>query len=209
MIKITFDISYIKEMSNMNFEEVRGEEQIKVQSGCTTLKSKCIVLDLDLTMVHTILECQCKNHVEIEFRAAGSVTADETIPPRICKSYVHVRPFAFEFIRQCYERDCTFVIFSANGDWYINQVVNILFKDFAQPCHILTERDLVLDLKTLFYVKTLSSVSQKTEIPIDKLIAIDDNIYMYPYDSNVIRIPPWACNILLEDDSELIKLLEK
>ena len=172
------------------------------------LKGKTIVLDLDLTIVHTTLDCECGNHVELEHAAMipGHVGPEITIPPKSAKSCVHVRPHAFEFISRCYDAGCQFVIFSANGLFYIRQVVDILFKDVEGPIEILTDRELVHDPNSDYYVKMLSTVVNRTGIPVEQLVAIDDNIYMYPNDENVIRISPWYNNVLLEDDCELKKL---
>lgn len=176
-----------------------------------SLKSKTIVLDLDLTVVHTTLDCACRNHTEMEFEYVPVGPTDPSSPPpvKIGKSYVHIRPFAFKFIERCLKEGCEFVVFSANRKPYVVKVVDILFKDFEKPVHILTEQDLIVDPKTQFYVKTLETVSQKTGIPIDRLVAIDDNIYMYPNDTNVIRIAPWYNNVLLEDDDELLKMVDR
>lgn len=144
---------------------------------------KYIILDLDLTVVCTLSDCNCDNHHEI--LVTNGKFGENPI-------YVHLRPFAKEFIKREQNKDNKFVIFSANDPEYVHLVSDIVFSNLNPPIAILTEEDLIEDHLIGYFVKTLETVSNKISVPIQHLIAIDDNLFMYPRDEQVISIPPWS-----------------
>ena len=148
------------------------------------------VLDLDATAVDVVSPCDCGKHVEIELNQSWHHKL----------AYVHIRPFIREFIKRHQDAGYKFIVFSANEIGYVTSVSNVLFEGLDPPIGILTEADLVLQMSTKSYVKTLATVSNRLGLPEDQLIAIDDNLFMYPYDKRVINPEPWSCRET--DDTE-------
>ena len=151
---------------------------------------KYIILDLDSTVVDNLYDCDCSNHVPI-------LVSNHII-------FVHLRPGAHEFINKFQSQGYKFIVFSNNPFEYVSRVSSVVFRNLEPPIYLLTEDDMIPNNHSGMYVKDLKYVSNKLKIDIANLIAIDDNVNMYPYDTNVIYISPW--NVHIKNDEELLKI---
>lgn len=116
-------------------------------------RPRCIVLDLDETLVHTFSSRYNKvlkrlkvdqpnlqnrlHKLEIETgqRGEGQFSTVWTI----------VRPGTFEFLRECFLLFDFVVVWSA-GSWsYVHEIVQILFDDTPMPFLVLSRDDCVVD----------------------------------------------------------------
>ena len=158
---------------------------------------KYIILDLDSTVVDSLHDCDCSNHVPI-------LVSNHIM-------FVHLRPGAHEFINKFQSQGYKFIVFSNNPFEYVSRVSSVVFRNLEPPIHLLTEDDMIPNNQSGvkgvgLYFKDLRYVSNKLKIDIDDMIAIDDNINMYPYDTNVIYISPWS--VYIKNDDELLKITD-
>lgn len=149
---------------------------------------KCLVLDVDETLVHSSYHPVHKYDLHLALRVNGS----------ICNVYVAYRPFLREFI-EAVSPMFEIVIFTASVSLYCDPVMNEVDPDrklgglrlFREHCSIVNGS----------YVKDLSLTGR----PLDTIAIIDNSPVAYLFQQrNAIPIVSWFDNT---EDNELMKLL--
>jgi len=148
---------------------------------------KCLVLDLDETLVHSSFQpIECSFHLPIE------------LDGQQYKVYVLKRPFVDEFITECaklYE----LVIFTASLSEYANPVIDTLDKKGLIKHRLFRESCVFHENQV--YVKDLSRLGRN----IKDCIIIDNSPFSYLFDpNNAIGCTSWFGD---ESDTELRDLL--
>lgn len=149
---------------------------------------KCLVLDVDETLVHSSYHPVHKYDLHLALRVNGS----------ICNVYVAYRPFLREFI-EAIAPLFEVVVFTASVSLYCDPVMNEVDPDrklgnqrlFREHCSIVNGS----------YVKDLSLTGR----PLDTIAIIDNSPVAYLFQQrNAIPILSWFDN---PDDNELMKLI--
>jgi hypothetical protein len=165
-----------------------------IKKNMTHLK-RCLVLDLDETLISTSTNCikdSC-NHRTIIF--CGT------------ELFVHIRPFVKEFFEWCQLNNQDIIIYSAASEDYVNNIVEVLnipIKPLAilNSNHIVSYREMYGIIKT----KTFDKIKKIVNIPIDNMLAIDDSEKNFTSD-NVIYIGEWSH--VETDDIEMKNIIPK
>jgi len=148
---------------------------------------KCLVLDLDETLVHSSFQ-----PMDCTFSLPLDINGNEY------EVYVRVRPFVAEFLAEC-AKWFELVIFTASMSDYANPVIDTIDKAglikhrlFRESC-VLHERQ--------FYVKDLSRLGRELK----DCIIIDNSSLSYMFNpTNAIGCTSWLGD---ETDTELLDLL--
>jgi len=148
---------------------------------------KCLVLDLDETLVHSCFE-------PIECSFSLTITLDETN----YGVYVLKRPYVDEFIVEC-AKMYELVIFTASLPEYANPVIDTLDKNGLIK-HRLFRGDCVF-YEEQFYVKDLSKLGRNMK----DCIIIDNSMLSFLFNpTNAIACTSWFDD---KSDTELLDLL--
>lgn len=148
---------------------------------------KCLILDLDETLVHSSF----KPVADADF------IVPITIEGNVYKVYVLKRPFVDEFLREV-AKDYEVVVFTASLSVYANPLLDILDKDNVVS-HRLFRESCVLHGQA--YVKDLSKIGRKMK----DMIIVDNSPLSYAFQpTSAIPITSWFDD---RSDTELKDLI--
>ncbi len=195
------------------------------------LTNKCIVLDLDETLVHSNENMdQLKNLgimtdptlIDLR-RRTYQITMDDVVYKKgegvKTEMWGIVRPHVKEFLVSCFSYFKVVAVWSAGKRKYVDAIVDYLFKDIKRP-HVVYSYDQCERTSDNLLVKPLTKMI-KSELGLDKYMSIentfiiDDRKTVYAgfigdNPDNGIQIPPYkpAFNIhLLRSDDITLKQL--
>ncbi len=173
-----------------------------MESTRKTATDKCIVLDLDLTLVHTQEDMQyvsqCNSSKKDELVASGY---NLRFPDPQGSDYKYsmigmLRPGAREFIDFCFSYFSVVVVWSAGKKEYVYDLVDELFRD-KKPHIVLTYDDIdFLDDRVLKRLSKLHAMLPR-RIRRDNTLALDDNPDTFRDNvDNAVLIPPFEANLV-------------
>ena len=191
------------------------------------LTDKCLVLDLDETLVHTQSDPDNQLFEEVIFTdpkyyhlrsRCYKITMDDVVHKRGTGNKTEMwgicRPHLQEFLRDCFKYFNLVIVWSAGRKNYVHRIVDHIFRDLPRPDFILTYDDLE-KLSDNTFIKPLSklwNIEQFKSVMTEKnSLIIDDreSVFLEPNPDNGIQIPAYRPSFTLEgvqeDDTELLK----
>lgn len=197
-----------------------------------SLTNKCIVLDLDETLVHTNENISELQKLEIMSdpnlldlrRRTYQITLDDVVYKKgegvKTVMYGITRPHVKEFLISCFSYFKVVIVWSAGKKKYVDAIVDFLFKDIKRP-HIVYSYDQCEKTSNGLLVKPLSKLINNESglskyMSLENSFIIDDRNTVYAgfvgdNPDNGIQIPPYkpAFNIhsLRSDDIALKQLM--
>lgn len=193
------------------------------------LTNKCIVLDLDETLVHS------NDNID-ELKSLGIMTDPQLIDLRNRTYEISmddvvykkgqgiktdmwgiVRPHVKEFLIACFSYFKVVAVWSAGKKKYVEAIVDFLFKDIKRP-HIVYSRDECERTTDNTLTKPLEKMI-KQELGLSKYMSLDNtfiiddrtSVYEVPNPNNGIQIPAYApafnIRTLRNDDIALKQLM--
>jgi TFIIF-interacting CTD phosphatase-like protein len=189
-----------------------------------SLTDKCLVLDLDETLVHTQTDFDYELFEEIIFSdpkfyhlrsRCYKITMDDVVHKKGTGDKTEMwgicRPYLQDFLKDCFKYFKLVIIWSAGRKNYVHRIVDYIFRDLPRPDYIFTYDDLE-KLPDNTFIKPLSKIWKiAPEMTPDNSLIVDDRKEVFePNKDNGIQIkkyhPVFTLEGLQEDDSELIKL---
>ena len=189
--------------------------------------NRCIVLDLDETLVHTQSDPDVKLFYEI-FKdpklyhlreRCYKITMEDVIHKKGTGNKTEMwgicRPNLKEFLTFCFDYFKLVIVWSAGRKNYVHRIVDHIFRDLHRPHLIFTYDDLE-KLPDNTFIKPLAKIWNRS--PYNNYMSeknsfiIDDrkSVFWEPNKHNGIQIPPYRPPFTLdgigEDDTELLKL---
>jgi len=123
-----------------------------------------VVLDIDRTLIHSVLKCIVKEEWRKHFE---TLEVDEFV--------VFLRPHVREFIKFLYDNDFKVGIFTASSREYASEIVEYLFKD-RDVLFFFSNNEYEESLDKYNRFKPLEYVADIVDnIGIDKCVIIDDS----------------------------------
>ncbi len=197
-----------------------------------SLTNKCIVLDLDETLVHSNENMEQLKELEIMTdpnlidlrRRTYQITLDDVVYKKGegVKTIIWgiLRPHVKEFLVSCFAYFKVVIVWSAGKRKYVDAIVDFLFKDIRRP-HVVYTYDQCERTSNNLIVKPLTKMIQNVPglskyMRLDNSFIIDDRNTVYAgyigdNPDNGIQIPPYspAFNIhsLRSDDIALKQLM--
>ncbi len=165
---------------------------------------KCIVLDLDSTLIYA-------TKIIIENTEEYNLS---TINTSNCKYYIYKRPFLKEFIEKVIESFKYVVVWSAGTYEYVHKICNELFKDYDDKPNIIFTRDDCTILDGKYRYKDLAKVAEEIKgVEYNEILILEDDIFSLEINGHnmtkyIKRYEPSS----IEDvgsDRELYKVLSK
>ena len=191
----------------------------------TTISDKCIVLDLDQTLIATqddhtfpvFIEIMSNPNLVALRNRTYHLKIDDLGIPGIGSTYECwgvLRPHLFEFITFCFSYFKIVAVWSAGKRSYVEAVVDYIFRDFPRPHIVFTHDDVTFSsknhlLKSLLKMINHNDVTKKF-MKLTNTLVLDDNPTTFALNrNNGVLIPEYAprTNIasLSENDNSLIK----
>lgn len=182
------------------------------------ITNKCIVLDIDQTLVSTrdygigIFSderlndpkfASAKKRIYVIYESSGKPFWG------IC------RPYIYEFINFCFSYFKIIAIWSAGHEHYVRSVVKFIFRNFPEP-HIIftnnqTERDNKGNAIKRLNKMINSNLILRRYMSLKNTFVVDDNQNTFQYNKeNAIHIPPYEPSneeIFEDSDDSLLKLM--
>ena len=189
------------------------------------LTDKCIVLDLDQTLVATQDDMEqlyelniLKDPQLLHLRNRTYVLCVEDLEKPGCGTAYNywgiIRPHTKDFLRFCFDYFNIVAVWSAGQRPYVEQIVDHLFKDMQKPHIIFTHEDVERD-DNGDVVKPLLKLFEAEEFLsnnmfLENTVILDDNAKTFSYNhKNGIHIPEYRPKCTLagieRDDIELLK----
>lgn len=184
--------------------------------GFVKKTDKCIILDLDETLVHTsakilptgksgLIKFQ-QNRSNLYIIDTVDLDGDKVV---IEKMWGYKRPHLKKFINFCFNRFHQVIIWSAGTERYVKDVVNRVLCDIRCPHKIYTRKDCLEDEDGML-TKPIEHLTSNNEdlsrINLNNTILIDDRTENFRFDpNNGIKIPVY--NPLNGKDEALLKLM--
>jgi TFIIF-interacting CTD phosphatase-like protein len=196
------------------------------------ITDKCIVLDLDETLVHS------HSDPNIDFLKELKIYSDPSLLDIRERTYrismddvVHkkgtgdktemwgvIRPHVREFLIACFNYFKIVIIWSAGRKNYVNAIVDYLFRDLKYPAIVWNFNDLERSSDGM-YIKPLEKLIQKVPglskyMSLENTFIVDDRVTVFqePNPKNGIEIPPYKPDLkkirsLRSDDTALSQLV--
>jgi hypothetical protein len=158
---------------------------------------KALILDLDGTLEDAdyCTDDGCEHEI---FSTGGMYSSGGTW-------FLHIRPHCREFLEWAHTAGWEFIIFSAANTEYVQRITNIIFTGLPfKPLAVFNANSLTL--RAGDYVKLYGTVSKEMNIPIHRLLAIDDHPGNFP-DGHFIKISEWEKTD--DDDAELVHIRQE
>lgn len=166
--------------------------RLRVEIAVIMSRPTHIVLDLDETLVHSVLgPCSLR------------IADHHHIPWKRMWFCVSLRPHCRQFISWA-RQHFRIVVFSAADSYYVKSVADLL----SIPADLLLHSE-HLELSTCGLTKSLRIVCSITQLPVHHFIAVDDNPLHFLGDEDrdrVIRLTPWSDD---PSDSELLNVMRR
>jgi TFIIF-interacting CTD phosphatase-like protein len=191
-----------------------------------SITDKCIVLDLDLTLVSTQDNISSLKEMGILSdpklislrNRTYYITIEDLEAPGIGTRYDFwgvVRPHTHEFLMFCFSYFKIVAVWSAGKRPYVEAIVDHLFRDLPQP-HIIFSHDDIESGPNKHVLKPLtkmiaSNPIMKRNMSLQNTLAIDDNsMTYYANPGNGVLIPAYEpalnVNAMARDDPSLLQL---
>ncbi len=190
-----------------------------------SLTNKCIVIDLDQTLIATQEKIESlyalgimtnPKLMELRKRIYYFSLEDIETPGSGAKSefWGVVRPHVYEFLIFCFSYFKVVAIWSAGQRHYVNAIVEYLFRDLPKPHLVLTHDDLLYESDGVFR-KPLTTAFADPQVGkymnIRNTMALDDNpMTYYLNDDNGLLIPEYDPSLNIDafqrDDPTLLQL---
>lgn len=192
-----------------------------------TLTDKCIVLDLDHTLISTQDDENLENLISFKILSDSKYLAyrsrvyvltiedyDIAGSGSQYKFWGVVRPYVREFLTFCFQYFKIVTVWSAGKRKYVESVVDFLFKDLPKPDIIFTYDDII------------ETIDNNTSKPLTKMyschecmncyntIILDDNVLTFEENvNNGVLIPRYHPSVeeienMNDNDNELEKLIK-
>lgn len=192
----------------------------------TSITEKCVVLDLDQTLIATqeriasLMELGILSNPElIPLRnRTYYLTIEDLGKPGIGTKYDFwgiTRPHTLEFLIFCFSYFKIVAVWSAGQRPYVEAIVDYIFKDLPQP-HVIFTHDDVVSGPQSHIVKPLIKMIESNDVlrrnmSLQNTLAIDDNsMTLYYNENNGVLIPAYDpklnVNALGRDDPTLLQL---
>jgi len=192
----------------------------------TSITDKCIVLDLDQTLIATQESIESLKELNILSdpnlislrRRVYYVTIEDLEKPGIGTKYDFwgiTRPHVQEFLIFCFSYFKIVSVWSAGKRPYVEAIVDYIFKDLPQPHVIFTHDDVKIGPKG-HILKPLNKMIESNPVlrrnmSLQNTFAIDDNsMTFFNNHNNGILIPAYdpslSINALARDDHALLQL---
>ena len=177
----------------------------------TPLTDKCIVLDLDETLVHSHGEGHIELLKELQIftdskyldlrKRTYKITMDDVVHKKgqgaKTEMWGITRPHLMDFLRFCFSYFKVVAVWSAGRNKYVHSIVDHIFKDLRRPTVIWTYDDLdKLSDNTLIkplskMIKTVPGLSKYMSL--ENTFIIDDrlSVFQKPNPNNGIQIPQY------------------
>ena len=191
-----------------------------------SLTNKCIVLDLDQTLIATQDDLESLKKLGIMKdpkllnlrRRVYHFSIEDLEKPGIGTQYEFwgvTRPHTQEFLLFCFSYFKIVAVWSAGKRQYVEELVKFLFKDMPYPHVVFTHDDIVYndngDVEKPLINMIESDPTLKKLMSLENTLAIDDNYTTYiPNPGNGVLIPAYCpssnINSLQKDDYALLQL---
>ena len=194
------------------------------------LTNRCIVLDLDETLVHTqsapdnsLFETAIFTDPKLYHlrERCYKITMEDVVHKKGTGNKTEMwgitRPNLHEFLTFCFEYFRWIIVWSAGRKNYVHRIVDHIFRDLPRPDWIYTYDDLET-LPDNTFIKPLRKIwalpQFSGQISRENSFIVDDRktVFLEPNPENGIQIPPYRPPFSLagveEDDVELLKLKE-
>lgn len=193
------------------------------------LTNKCIVLDLDETLVHSNDDIDLLKSLSImtdpkliDLRnRTYEISMDDVVYRKgegiKTEMWGIVRPHVKEFLIACFSYFKVVAVWSAGKKKYVEAIVDFLFKDIKRP-HIVYSRDECERTTENVLTKPIEKMIKNEPglskyMSLDNTFIIDDrkSVYEGPNPNNGIQIPPYAPDFnirtMRNDDTALKQLM--
>lgn len=188
-----------------------------------SLTNKCIVLDIDETLVHTTDDIAAykklkimdnPEHVHLRDRVYNMEIAMDD--GEIYKCWGVVRPHVYEFLEFCFSYFKIVAIWSAGQKEYVDAIVSFLFRDLPRPhiiysfddCEIYNKKDKIL-FKPLSKLTSKSPMRNKMDLKNTMIIDDNEDTFRANID-NAIHIPKYkpkkTIQSITADDDALLRI---
>lgn len=192
------------------------------------LTNRCIVLDLDETLVHTQVDPDNSLFESQIFQDPKLYGYRERCYRITMEDVVHrkgtgnkselwgiTRPYLEDFLKFCFSYFRLVIVWSAGRKNYVHRIVDHIFRDLPRPDYIFTY-DYLEKLPDNTFIKPLKKIwdleSAKNIMLPENSFIIDDRktVFWEPNRNNGIQIPayrpPFTLSGVQESDDELLKL---
>ena len=173
----------------------------------TPKTKKCIVLDLDQTLIATQDKISSIHKLGLLSDPKVSWIRDRTYCVKVddidspgegitCDFWGLLRPYTQEFLLFCFSYFELVCVWSAGKRDYVEAMVDVIFKDLPQPHVVFTYDDVVFDANGKLR-KPLTKMMSHTEefsrkMKPENCFILDDNKETFRYNvGNAIHIPPY------------------
>lgn len=192
-----------------------------------SITDKCIVLDLDETLVHTCGESNIDTLKKLNIfsdpkdidlrRRIYKIVMDDVVNKKgegiKTEMWGITRPHLTEFLIWCFTYFKIVAVWSAGKDRYVNSIVDFIFKDIKRPHVVWTYNELdKLSDNTL--IKPLSKMINGVPglskyMSLDNTVIVDDrnSVYYVPNPHNGIQIPAYRPNFNTVSEEELSTII--
>ena len=200
--------------------------------GVVPLTNKCVVLDLDETLVHShgdpnidlLKELRIHsdpNHIDLRSRTY-KITMEDVVHKRGTGDKTEMwgifRPYVREFLIHCFNYFKIVIVWSAGRKNYVHTIVDQLFAGLRRP-HVIFTYDDLEKLHNGTLIKPLNKLIEKVPglnryMSLENTFIIDDrtSVFQEPNPGNGIEIPAYkpAFNIkgLRSEDRALLHLIQ-
>jgi TFIIF-interacting CTD phosphatase-like protein len=194
--------------------------------------NKCIVLDLDETLVHSHPESHIELLRELKIYSKAEyidlreriykITMDDVVDKKgtgvKTEMWGILRPHVKEFLEFCFKYFKIVIVWSAGMKNYVNVIVDFLFKDIKRPL-IIWDRNEIEKLPDGTLIKPLNKLINTVPglnkyMSLENTFIVDDRITVFaePNPHNGIEIIPYKPEFNLEgireEDTTLLKLIQ-
>lgn len=196
------------------------------------LTDKCLVLDLDETLVHSHGSDNIDYLKELNIFADPQyldvrdriykITMDDVVDKKGAgvktEMWGILRPHVKEFLEECFKYFKIVIIWSAGRKHYVNAICDFLFKDIKRPL-IIWDWDDIEKLPNGTLIKPLNKLIQKVpglskHMSLENSFIVDDrtSVFQEPNPYNGIEIPPYkpdfTPNSYRKEDNYLLQLMK-
>lgn len=192
----------------------------------TSITDKCIVLDLDQTLIATqdkdsmdLLSGIISNPKLLSLRKrVYHFTIEDYETPGIGTKYDFwgvTRPHINDFLIFCFSYFKVVAIWSAGKRPYVEAIVDYLFKDLPQPHVVFTHDDVEVDSQGTTVIKPLTKMIESNPVlrrnmSLQNTLALDDNYMTFVLnEQNGVLIPAYeptrSIDALSRDDPTLLQ----
>lgn len=190
-----------------------------------SLTDKCIVLDLDETLINTQEKFEDLKKLGIftdpklvNLRSrVYTIQVNDLEAPGIGTQYEYwgvTRPHTQEFLIFCFSYFKIVAVWSAGKRQYVEEIVKYLFKDLPYPHVVFTRDDIVKNEHDEVEKPLVNMIESepmlKKYMGLENTLALDDNYTTYNHNpGNGVLLPPYApactVNAFLKDDYTLLQ----